>query len=82
MSRIWPPAAPKKVGWGAEPRSDLHDDPLPEVAIARLGSSQFLHEDWIRNLAIFPVGNPPRCFRHWVNLAETKVVCEVPKIVC
>jgi len=27
-------------------------------------------------------GSSSPCCGHWVNLAEIKVVCEVPKIVC
>ena len=37
-----------------KPRLDLHGDPLPQGASARLGSTRFLHEDWVRLLAFLP----------------------------
>src|SRR5262249_32935926 len=49
-------AVVKNVGRGDEPRTDRHGDPLPEGAVARLGSTRLLHDDWIRNLAFFPDG--------------------------
>jgi WD40 repeat protein len=44
------------AAWGDEPRLDLHGDPLPEGAVARLGSSRLRHDDWIRNLVFLPNG--------------------------
>src|SRR5258708_9628702 len=49
-------AAVSNVGRGDEPRIDRHGDPLPEGAVARLGSPRLLHDDAIRNLAYFPDG--------------------------
>ncbi|HMC63738.1 MAG TPA: hypothetical protein VKI65_02255, partial [Gemmataceae bacterium] len=50
-ARSEPPAEKKQP-----PRLDRYGDPLPEGAIARLGTVRFRHAGWIEHLAFSPDG--------------------------
>ncbi len=50
------PDQPKKSEATARPLGDLYGDPLPEGAVARLGTLRFRPGDWIRSLALSPDG--------------------------
>ncbi|HEY7308498.1 MAG TPA: sigma-70 family RNA polymerase sigma factor [Gemmataceae bacterium] len=49
-------APPKQAASAERPRVDVHGDPLPPGAIARLGTVRFRHEDGIFQLAVSPDG--------------------------
>jgi RNA polymerase sigma factor (sigma-70 family) len=47
---------PKAAASEDRPRADVHGDPLPPGAVARLGSLRFRHEDWINQCVLSPDG--------------------------
>lgn len=47
---------PQQAASEERPRTDLHGDPLPPGAVARLGTVRFRHEGWIGGFALSPDG--------------------------
>jgi WD40 repeat protein len=62
-------AAFAQEGYCQEPAKDIHGDPLPEGAVARLGTSRFRHDDTIVFAAFLPGG------KNVLSVSVDGVVC-------